>query len=220
MKRLLIFVTLSMLLFSCAPDPRKEAQAYEIRKQAEQSALNVEQARKQDAEMHAVALQEAKIEAEHKAATAAEWRNGLNRFIRVTFFFVIVELCVFLFYGTRSMIVSFDIASKGLAKAMARKALVSANLIYLDPKTRQFPMLLQYLGKGRYSLVNGNADDVMMLDTRSAPDRQMIATSGLTQLAGAIAQEARQSDDPAGIAVMQPAIVSAKDEMITIGGER
>lgn len=220
MKRLLIFLAMAGLLLSaCAPDPRKEAQAFEIRTQAEQDALNAAQTRRQDAEIHAIAVEEAKIEAGHKAATAAEWRNGVNRFIRVTFFFVIVELCVFLFYGTRTMIVSFDIASKGLAKAAARKALVSANLIYLDPKTRQFPMLLQYIGKGKYSLVNGNADDVMMLDTRNAPDRQMIATSGLTQLAGAIAQEARQSSDPAGISVMQPVIVSAKDELITIGGE-
>lgn len=220
MRKVMVLLSLLFLISACAPDPRKEAQALEIRSRAEQEALNQEQARQQSAELHVVALEEAQLEAGHEAATAQEWRNGLNRSIRVMFFFGIIYAAVFMFYGTRSMIVSFDIASRGLAKAAARSAMVRANLVYLDPKTRQFPILLQYLGKGRYSLANANADDVMMLDTRIEPDRQMIATSGLTQLAGAVAQEAVKSSDPAGIAVMQLPMVSARDEMVTVGDER
>lgn len=220
MKRYLILLMLAGLLLSaCGPDPKREAEAFAIRTEAEQAALNQAQAREHAEQMNAIAEQEARIEADHKAAIAQEWRDGLNRSIRVMFFFGIVYACAFLFFGTRSMIVSVHTVSTGLAEAAARRAMVKANLIYLDPKTRQFPMLLQYLGKGRYALANGNTDDVMLLDTRSAPDRQMIATSGLTQLAGAIAQEAAKSSDPAAIAVMQPTMVTARDEALTVGGE-
>lgn len=220
MKRYLILLIFTgLLLSSCGPDPKREAEAYAIRVEAQESAANQQLAREHAEQMNAVAVREAQIEAEHKAAVAQEWRDGLNRGIRVMFFFGIVYACAFLFYGTRSTIVAFHTVSTGLAEAAARRAMVRANLIYLDQKTRQFPMLLQYLGKGRYALANGNTDDVMMLDTRNAPDRQMIATSGLTQLAGAIAQEAAKSSDPAGIAVMQPTMVTAKDELLTVGGE-
>ena len=218
MKYTLILLTFAALLLSaCGPDPKREAEAYAIRVQADANARDQGQAREQAEELHNIQVAELEIEAQHKAATAVEWRNGLNRFIRVGFFFMIVYACVFLFYGTHSMIVSFKIASTGLAKATARAAMVKANLIYLDPKTRQFPMLLQYIGKGRYSLANGNVDGVMMLDTRNAPDRQMITASGLTQLSGAVAQEAAKSSDPAGIAVMRPPVVHADNGNLRIG---
>lgn len=210
---LLAFMFLAVVLSSCAPDPRKEAKAFEVKTLAEQEALNQAQQRAYNEDLQAIRIQEAKIEEMHKEATAAEWRAGLNKAIHWGFNFFTIGLCAFVL----AFAYSASRASIGLADVTVRAASVRANLIHMDEATRSYPLLMQYLGKGRYSLAQPGINSVLMLDTRNDPDRQLIATSGLSQLAGTIAQEAARSSDPSGIAVMQPPIVSFKDEMVTVG---
>ncbi len=214
---LILMVCAFMTITACAPDPRKDAQAEQIRSEARQNALNQQQARQQKAALDAVALQNAQLEASQKQATAQAWSAGWNMTLKFAFYVFTAGVCYVLFMASRSIATSFATASEGLSTAIVRKAEVRANLIALDPVTRQYPIYLQYLGNGRFSAVNLNVNAVLMLDTRSEPDRQMIAAMGATQYAGALAREARQSNDPAGMAMINAPVIDAKSELLSIG---
>jgi hypothetical protein len=219
MKRVLFALLVLILLSGCAPDPRKAAQADQIRLEAKQNAMNMEQARMQKAALDAVQLQNAQVEAGHKQATAQAWRNGWNMTLKFAFYVFTAGLCYVLFMASRSIATSFATTTEGLSAAIVRAAEVKANLIQLDPVTRQYPLFIQHIGKGRFSALDMNRNIVLLLDTRSEPDRQMIATAGAVQYAGALAREARQAHDPAGVSMLQTPIVDVKDEMIRIGAE-
>lgn len=215
MKKLLPIIFLLLLITACAPNPVKEAQGYQIKEQADQDALNQSQQRQQDQQLHEIQIQQLQLEEQHREATAKEWRAGLNRMIHYGFIFGTIGVCVSLL----ALAFAFSYSSIGTAKAFARAAEVRANLIPLDRVTRQFPLVLQYIGRGKVSLTNINTGETLLLDTRNEPDRQLIATSGATQIAGVIASEARQSTDPAGVAIVQPPVIDVKDELLTVGKE-
>lgn len=217
MKRILLIMALMWLVSGCAVDPRKEAEAFKIKSAAQQEALNQEQARAQKEALDAVQLQNAQLDASQKQATAKAWRDGWNMTLKVAFYVFAAGVCYVLFMASRSIATSFATATEGISTAIVRAAEVKANLIYLDEKTRQYPVFLQYLGQGKFSMVNPNANAVLMLDTRSEPDRQMIAAMGAVQYAGALAREARQSQDPTGIGMIQAPIIDAKSELLSIG---
>lgn len=217
MKKILILIFALITLTACVADPRKQAQADQIRLEAEQNALNQEQARAQKATMDAVTLQNAQLEASQKQATAKAWRDGWNLTLKYAFYVFTAGMCYVLLMASRSIATSFATTTEGISTAIVRAAEVKANLIQLDPVTRQYPVYLQYLGNGRFSAVNLNVNAVLMLDTRSEPDRQMIAAMGATQYAGALAREARQSDDPAGMAMINAPVIDAKSQILSIG---
>lgn len=217
MKRILLIMALVWLVSGCAPDPRKQAEADKIRMEAEQNALNAKQMREQRRALDAVQLQNAQLEASQKEATAKAWRDGWNMTLRFAFYVFTAGVCYVLFMASRSIATSVATTTEGLSAAIVRAAEVKANLIYLDEKTRQYPVFLQHLGKGRFSLVNPNANAVLLLDTRNEPDRQMIAAMGATQYAGALAREARQSEDPTGVSMINAPVIDAKSELLSIG---
>ena len=217
MKRILLIMALVWLVSGCAPDPRKEAKAFQIRSQAEQEAANSEAARAHQQELNAIETQNRQIEEQHREATAAEWRAGLNTVIHYGLLTFAVVLCFVLVMVSRSFSNSFATVTEGVAKALVRRAEVRANLIRLDPETRQYPVYLERLGNGRYSAVNFNTSEVLLLDVRKEPDRQMIAAMGAVQYAGALAQEARQSNDPTGVAMINAPVIDAKSELLSIG---
>jgi hypothetical protein len=220
MKRLLPILFLILVMSACAPDPRREAEAYQIKSQADQDALNQSQQRQHSEDVHAVEIQalqvqqtiraeELRVEQELREATAREMQNGTNRMIKYGFIFGTFALC--------TLFVSVSYGFVGVARAQVRAAEVKANLIPLDSVTRQFPALLQYVGKGKYSLTNLNVNGTLMLDTRNDADRQMIATAGATQIAGVIASEAAKSNDAAGVAIIRPTVINARDETVEVG---
>jgi hypothetical protein len=217
MKRILLIMALVWLVSGCAVDPRKEAEADKIRTLTQQEAYNQEQARAQREALAAVELQNAQLKASQKQAIAQAWRDGWNMTLRFAFYVFTAGVCYVLFMWFRSIAKSFAKITEGISKAIVRAAEVKANLIYLDEKTRQYPVFLQHLGKGRFSLVNPNANAVLMLDTRNEPDRQMIAAMGATQYAGALAREARQSNDPTGVSMVNAPVIDAKSELLSIG---
>jgi hypothetical protein len=195
-------------LSACTPDPRREAQAFQIHEQAEQDALNQAQNRAHADELHLIQVQQSQAIAQE---TIAAW----NRSIKFISIFGTISVCIVLI----AMAISFSYGSIRFAHAAARRADIQATLIQLDPTTRQFPLVLQHVHGSKYALHNPNVGSVLMLDENNPADRQLIATAGATQIAGVIAQEARQSIDPAGVAIIQPPVVDVHDGDLTVGIE-
>jgi len=213
MKQLLPTILLVMLISACAPDPRKEAEAYATRIEADQNALNSEQNRQHAEQLHQFELQRRAMDQENQKAIQPQWQLALNRAIWGGSITLIIVVCFSVVSVTRTI----NQTVEGVGAAFVRRADVGANLIPLDRVTRQFPLFIQHVHGDKYALHNPNVGSVVMLDVSNPADRQLIATSGATQIAGVIAQEARQSTDPAGVSIIQPPIVNVKDELLTVG---
>jgi len=90
------------------------------------------------------------------------------------------------------------------AEAAERAAMYAT--IALDPKTRQYPLVLS--PSGRHLLVPG-AGLVLDMTQAQTADRTMVAGMSYTQAAGAIAQEARRAraSTSEGVAGVNPAMI-------------
>lgn len=209
MKILLPIILLFLLtLPACAPDPRKDAEAYKIRLEADQSVLTEEQNRQHAQELHDLQMQQLTMDQEDRKAWQGQWQLAGSRAIWLGSITIILALCFSVLVITRVTTKTI----RGVGAALVRKADVSANLVKLDRATRQFPLLVQHVHGTRFAVHNPNTGSVIMLDMASAADRQLISTAGLTQLAGVIAQEAARSQDPAGVSVIRPPVVNWRND--------
>lgn len=97
-------------------------------------------------------------------------------------------------------------AGVGASRAFVRYANTQAILIKLDPVTRQYPLVPYTLG-GIPRLYNPNTGSVVLLDAPRTEVSQLITGMAAVQVAGVIAREARQSNDPAGMATITPPLI-------------
>lgn len=202
-KQLLVLFLLSLVALSaCAPDPRKEAQAYAIKSEADQQALNQEQTRTQDEELHNLEVEREQLDIQNDRATAAVWSKIADTFLTSIAAMFLILLTSVVYEVTR--------ANRGISDAVTIAALNRANLIPLNPTTRQFPLLIKQVSTYRFAVYNPNDESVVLLDERNPADRQKIAAAGLTQVSGVLASEARQSSDPAGMSMIRPPVLDVK----------
>jgi len=199
MNKYIVASLLILIMAACSPDPRDQAEAEQIVMEAEQNAADQEQERQQAAETYALELQE-------KQATSASRVQAIQTITKVTSIAGAIGLAVVIL----SAGFGFGLAFVGSGKAAARLAMVRANTLPLDKVTRSFPAVFSYVGRGRYTLTDPNSGATHFLDTRNEPDRQLISVLGAVRLAGVVAQEARKSSDPAGLAVYQPVVISGE----------
>jgi hypothetical protein len=210
MKRFIFLVVFLMLILSaCGADPRKEADAYETRSQADQAAATAEQERRFATERHAYDMaQEAYWQQVYLSTT-----ETAKRVANVTVWLAGFAIAVGLSGLILSLAWTAHNTTRGLGEAAVRAAIVKANLIYLDKNTGHFPVFL-YEGHGRGQLVNANVNGALPMDTRHEPDRQMIANSGAILVASMVAREAAKSQDPAGVSVIRPQTIDVTSEMV------
>jgi hypothetical protein len=197
MKKIPILIFVLLALTACGTDPRDIADADAIRLQAEQDAADRAQIRQQAADTKALEM----AEKQAILPEAIQAKNTIIHYSGIFGAFAISTVLMALAAGASWTVI-------GTGQALVRAAQVKANLIPMDPTTRIFPLLIQYTGKGRFTMTNPNTGSIACLDTRRAEDRQMISTSGAIQLAGAIAREARKSKDPAAVAIIQPPVIT------------
>jgi len=189
----LIILALALLMISCAPDPRKQATADAIRTDAAIRAAAANQSREQEAQIHEMNMQDRK-------AAQAEWQATMTKVIHWGGVFAQVTIAMWMLgLGVAGV---WMMVSTG--QAYAKYANLRANLIPLDPRTRQFP-LLRYEGKGYITLTNPNDNSVLLLDTRNNADTAKIKAMANVQYAGALAHEARLSHRPGDIAKIEAA---------------
>jgi hypothetical protein len=208
MKKVLVLLVVALALFGCMPSPLDVAEADVLRTEARQAELDAIQAREQLARMNEIELEDARREQELKdaalenakaaAARAAYW-GGLALTVSL--------VIVFLSVGAAA-----GIAIYGSGQAIARAAMVKANLIHLDKTTGQYPLVLEYVGKGLVTLTDPNTNTTLLLNTRNEPERMMIQTAGAVRHVGVLAAAAGKSKDPTGMAMIQPLVIDAEEE--------
>lgn len=208
-KKLLVLLLAVFMLSACAPDPRKEAQAFAIESEAQQKALDQEQARAQDEELHNIVVQQEEVELQKERANAAAWVRIADTFI--------TSLIALLLVGLAAVVYEVSRTAKGIGNAMVIAAETRANLIPLNPTTRQYPLFIKHVSGHRFAIHNPNTGSVILLDERNEADRQMIASVAQVQVSGVLASEARQSNDPAGMAMIRPPMIDVKADGMWIG---
>jgi 16S rRNA G1207 methylase RsmC len=208
-KLLLSFILCFCFLSACAPDPRNAADAYATTSQADQAALNAAQQRSLLNDQHTLAEQQAN--AQLAASIAAH--NHLVTWISLA---GSLALGIFILASTVIIIVTMWHASHAIKIYSLRHAEVQANLIPLDPITRQYPLLISF-HRGVFSLTNPNIGQTLLLDTHNEADRQAIAASAQVQAAGVLAVEARKAHGAQDIAKIRPTIIDAQESGLQVG---
>jgi Na+/H+ antiporter NhaC len=196
----LVVVTLflAVWLAGCGPNLAAEAEAEKIRSEAWQDARDREQVRELE-------LEAARREAERQAAlepTVVKVQGWVLTFAGIAAVLAVLGIGV-------GMLILGAGSGAGLALGRVSKAMQ----IPLDPETRQFPLLVNYAGRGKFSVFNPNTNSVVLLDTAKEADRAMLILSGMTQYAGTLAQAAsKKGADAGGVASITPPItLSGKD---------
>jgi len=191
MKRIILALALTIILVSCAPDPRKQAEADATRMTAEAESLAAEQQRKHAQDLHEYEMQNRRAAQDERNAAIAGVIQFAGAMAKVTAAMLMLALGV---SGVWAMLAT----TKAYSKYAHMRAETLAQLIPLDVRTRQYP-LIKYEHNGIYSLTNPNDGSVVMLDSRNAPDRAKIQAMANVQFAGALAREARMSHRPGEI---------------------
>lgn len=186
------FLVAVMVFFLSACDldnPRAEADAYQTRLLAEVAATATAQATELE-------RQNALIDLENRRARQADLQLAWQRLIYTSGLIAIPVVAFVLVYFGKTTVTTVQ----GLGEAAVLAAQTKAALIHLDEKTRTFP-LVQHIHGERFLLHDPNTGGTSVLDMSQASDRQLIASSGAVRLAGVVAREARQAEDPTGVSI-------------------
>jgi hypothetical protein len=190
---LILVVIVGLVLAGCVPDPRDEAEAYSMRLAAESRSKADELARQQSQ----AAFEQQQIE---RAAGEAARVAAVGRFWSIFGSVAVVAACL----AVLAAAVGFGWGAVGTGRAVARSALVRANLIALPDVTRQYPLLITPTADGRFSLANPNTGSVAWLDVDRKESNAMIAAAASVALAGVIAREARRAEGVGNVRIIHP----------------
>lgn len=201
-----LVVMLALLLVSCAPDPREQAEARAITSEANQRAADEAQARAIEAEKH-------EIEMQNKRAAQAKWQAFVNDaiafgsiFFRASLMMVLLSLGV---GGAWSILET----TRAYSKYAQRRAIVLANQIRLDPSTHTFPLLTVEVGKNMIAVMNANDNSVTFVDTTKPADPDKVKALANVLFAGEVARNARMSHKPGDIVrIQQTQIIDSEAE--------
>lgn len=213
MKHYIPLILLIVLgLNACDPFAAEQIQARADADQkaieSQQFALNQEQARQQAADIHNWKMaDEARIQARKNALEPAK-----HAMFILAIYAVSLTILTMFVYGTlrvgHTTIIQFNRVQEGFATALIAAAELRARLIYMDPNTRQFP-LVKYEGHGKYTLTDPNTKVTMLLDTRNEGDAQMIAGAIAIRHSGMLVMEQRKSGarDAGSMAKVTPPVI-------------
>lgn len=210
----LVFLGMGLLVGSCGPDPRDEADAQRTLAITAQDVADREQARE---------IQLAQEQA------AAERRNRVANALTAGLVFGggFAAACLVISAG-----IGGGIALVGMGQAVREAALFRAGWVHLDKTTRQYPLLKQWVtedgkkllnwGKGVWMLSNPNDGSVIGFDERREGDRQKIAGMIASQTVGIVATASQHASDSSseGVSVVAPAaaqIITANSKYLEVG---
>lgn len=197
MNRALFVLMLALVLVSCAPDPRKQAEANAINTDANERAANGELERAQAAEEHEIKMQ-------NQRAAQVAWQNFTHDVITFGSYFVRFTMMMWF--------LSIGAAGPFLVKASVqawstyanRRAEVMAEIIKMDPTTHTYPVFLVDTGKNVKALMNPNDNSVTLFDVTNPADRAKVIAMANVLHTGTLAHHARLSHKPGEVASIEP----------------
>lgn len=199
MRKYLLLLLFVFALASCAPDPRKQAQANAIQEKADQDALNQTWIRQQQADKHAQQMEIARLDLVRRQAINNDIINSFK--VGISWIGPVLIACIIYlaFISTKSAM--YYAVEK--SHAMAEAAHLQARFIPLDKVTGQFPAIFEYLGDGTHSIADPNTGAVIMLNASHPGDRPMIQGAYAVRHAMVLADRAKQhEDDPTGVSII------------------
>lgn len=207
MKKIYFWIVLLFFLTSCGPKAEAEAEAIRLRAQAQ--AASDAQTLQQAQDLH-------EVEMENTQAAQAQWQAGMNTLIKfgLLSFSISLSLCV-LATG-----IAYSIVAVGKSRAYAMMAVVNEtiriNQIPLDRATGQFPLIRHMQGDYIW-ITNPNNGQVLRLDVRNEPDRQLISAMGATQIMGILAREAAHATSNVDMSTLTIPVTQAKTDALMVG---
>lgn len=199
-----LLVMLALILVSCAPDPREQAEARAITSEANQRAADEAQARAIEAEEH-------EIEMQNKRAAQATWQEFVNDAIVFSSYFVRFTLMLWLLSLGAGGVVMVKASVQAYAKYANRRAEVLAEIIKIDPNTHTYPVFMVDTGKNVKALMNPNDNSVTLFDVNNPADRAKVQAMANVLHAGQLARHARLSHRPGEVAQI-PAVQIIESE--------
>lgn len=211
---LFLFLTLAAALTSsCTVDPRKEAEAFKTRTEAEQQALTDQQNREQSAALFELEKQRIQAEIAMEETNKRTREIGWNIFIGMVFIMGTGAVAWAIVTTARSTTKAYERIAIGMAEAAVQAADIKSRLIPLDPTTGTFPLIVEHVGKGVFTLTDPNTATVIQMDTRQDGDRLMIQGAMATRHTYVLSQAASKSQAPAGVSIIEaPSWSEERDE--------
>lgn len=203
-RRALIVVTLFiMVALSSCSSPRQEAEAFAIQSQAEQDARDREQAREQQDALFSKDM-------EIYIAVMQQIQNAANRFVFVVGYLIILDVVIILPGMAIILLKTTNKMANSKAAAYGEAVKLRAHLIYQDPETMSYP-LLHHSSNGVTTVHHPGVGSTSNLEKETGPNELMVATLGVTQASGLIANAAAKAKDPHGVAAVNvPAVVDVE----------
>lgn len=204
-KVIVIAIGLLVALSSCAPDPRKAAEAEKIRLEAEAAAANAKQAREFAARIEADEAAKAEWARDVRDASLAEAQKA-GKFVVWSF---AAGACLVIAFGSFTAKNTVDMVGKAIGNYALMYAEVQSQLIHMDEKTRTYPAftvrtvdgsrILTVISSGQKFLMDGNANPA---------DPRLVAALAQVSASGVLAQAASNpKTDAAGIAMINPTVI-------------
>lgn len=194
--RIILIAALALMLGSCAPDPRKQAEADATRLEAEAQAARAEQDRAQDEEIHALDVQD-------RQARTAAFQTFVNKVITTaTTFAQFVGAMWVLSLGVFGVWVMFA-TTKAYSTYAERRAEVLGDIIKVDPVTGMYPAMMIRTGKNMVAIVNPNDNTVLFFDETHEADRLKVQAMANVLWAGTLGRNARLSHKPGEVAAIE-----------------
>lgn len=186
MRQLITITLLSLALAACnqsiefntaADQARAQAEAAATQMAAEQEALDAKQAREHQAELNAIAVQDAQLKHDRSLAVEADLRTGLAFLIRWSLFTAAIVAIGGIAIVGRHAVGETQRLITGFTNAAITFADIRSRLIPLNKDTGQFPLFVQleHTSRHTYALADANGRVLMTLDDRDPGDAQMIA---------------------------------------------
>ena len=195
---LFAFLFFAVLIVGCKPDPRKEAQAYAIKSDADLKAQVTQQELDKQAALDAQKLRRVEVVTAREEALA----KTKTALWRIFWFLVIPTLAGCSVYYLAHLTQAAAYATHGLAEATVMAAQLQAKLVHLD-KSGTFPLIPIFKNDEIIALIEPNRRVLMPTDQRDEGSPQMIDGATAIQHTYVLAQHAvKHEEDPTGVSII------------------
>lgn len=179
----IVFVAVSGMGIADALNPKSSAEATSITLQAEQAAQDAVQSRAQQ-------QTEWELAQSQREQTGAQWVALVGLITDFTKWYLVIGFGVVILLFSAGFGVGVFRATTGIGEAVRIYAIQRASLVYPDPQTGLFPVIVP---QGKLFAANINSGLLLPLDQTHEPDIRAALAFSQVQMAGVVSRNAAQA---------------------------